>query len=149
MADNQNKNIARRMWEVFGSGDLAQLDEFVAPDAAFHDAQDPFGDQRGAEHMKSLMQMYRGAFSNMQFKIKLQVAEDDCVCTLLEASGDNTGELMGNPATGRHTAILLTSTARIADDKIVESWSTWDTLGMLQQLGLIPAGAQRTPASPV
>lgn len=145
MAEDQNKDIARRMWEIFVSGDLDQLDEFVAPDAAFHDAQDPFGNLRGPEHMRQLIQMYRGAFDNMNFKIKLQVAEGDCVCTLLEASGDNTGELMGNPATGRHTAILLTSTTRIADGKIAESWATWDTLGMLQQLGLTQ-GAQQAHA---
>lgn len=62
--------------------------------------------------------------------------------TLLEAQGDNTGELMGRPATGRHSRIQITQTDRIVDGKIEESWVTWDTLGMLQQLGLVPTGPQ-------
>lgn len=147
MADDQNKAISRRVWEVFASGDLGELDDLVAPGAAFHDTQDPFGDQRGPEHMRSLMGMYRKSFSNMRFDIKMQLAEGDYVCTMIEAQGDNTGEIMGQPATGKHSRINLTDVDRIEDGKIAESWVTWDTLGMLQQLGLIPAGAEhKTPA---
>src|SRR5690242_5992935 len=143
MADDQNKAISRRIWEVFASGDLSELDDLVAPAAAFHDTQDPFGDQRGPEHMRSLMGMYRKSFSNMRFDVKMQLAEGDYVCTMIEAQGDNTGEIMGRPATGKHSRINLTDVDRIEDGKIAESWVTWDTLGMLQQLGLIPAGAQQ------
>ncbi|OBG86250.1 hypothetical protein A5699_22115 [Mycobacterium sp. E802] len=148
MTDDQNKAISRRIWEVFASGDLSELDDLVAPGAAFHDTQDPFGDQRGPEHMRSLMQMYRKSFTNMKFDVKMQLAEGDHVCTMIEAQGDNTGEIMGRPATGKHSRIHLTDIDRIEDGKIAESWVTWDTLGMLQQLGLIPAGAQQetTPA---
>ncbi|MHC9296625.1 ester cyclase [Mycobacterium sp. LTG2003] len=144
MAEDQNKAVARRVWEAFASGDLDAFDEIIAPGAAFHDTQDPFGNQRGPEHMKNLIQMYRNAFSNMRFDVKLQVAEGDYVCTLLEAQGDNTGELMGQPATGRHSRIQITDTDRIVDGKIEETWVTWDTLGMLQQLGLIPTASQTT-----
>lgn len=138
MAEDQNKATSRRIWEEFASGDLSSLDDFVAANAAYHDTQDPFGDLRGPEHMRRLMEMYRKAFTNMRFDIKNQVAEGDYVCTLLEAQGDNTGEIMGQPATGRHCRVMITNTDRHADGKIVESWSTWDTLGMLQQLGLVP-----------
>ncbi|CRZ18539.1 ester cyclase [Mycolicibacterium neworleansense] len=144
MADDQNKAISRRIWEIFASGDLGELDNLVAPGAAFHDTQDPFGDQRGPEHMRSLMGMYRKSFTNMRFDIKAQLAEGDFVCTMIEAQGDNTGEIMGQPATGKHSRINLIDIDRIEDGKVAESWVTWDTLGMLQQLGLIPAGAQQT-----
>ncbi|MDV3128959.1 ester cyclase [Mycobacterium sp. 21AC1] len=146
MAEDQNKATARRIWEIFTSGELDELDELVAPSAAFHDTQDPFGDQRGPEHMKSLMKMYRTSFSNIRFDVKMQIAEGDYVCTIIEAQGDNTGEIMGQPATGKHSRIQLTDTDRIEDGKIAESWVNWDTLGMLQQLGLIPTGAERAPA---
>jgi predicted ester cyclase len=143
MAEDQNKETSRRVWEVFAAGDLDQLDDLIAPAAAYHDTQDPFGDQRGPQHMRSLMDMYRKSFSNIRFDIKQQVAEGDLVCTLLEAQGDQTGELMGRPATGRHARIMITDTDRIEDGKIAETWVTWDTLGMLQQLGLAPAAAQQ------
>jgi predicted ester cyclase len=142
MADDQNKALSRRIWEIFQSGNLDELDDVLASDAAYHGPQDPFGDLRGPEHIKRLFQMYRSAFSNLRFDMKLQVAEGEYVCSLLQANGDNTGELMGQPATGKHSAVLVTEVDRIADGKIVESWSCWDTLSMLQQLGLAAAGAQ-------
>ncbi|ART68409.1 hypothetical protein BTO20_07295 [Mycobacterium dioxanotrophicus] len=147
MAEDQNKAVSRRIWEVFASGDLAELDDLVADGAAYHDTQDPFGDQRGPEHMRSLMGMYRQSFSNIRFDIRNQVAEGDFVCTMLEAQGDDTGGLMGQAPTGRHARIMLTVTDRMADGKIAESWATWDTLGMLQQLGLVPTAAQQPTAS--
>jgi predicted ester cyclase len=147
MAEDQNKAVSGRIWEVFASGDLAELDDLIADGAAYHDTQDPFGDQRGPEHMRSLMGMYRQSFSNIRFDIKQQVAEGDYVCTLLEAQGDQTGELMGQPATGRHARIMITDTDRIEDGKIAETWVTWDTLGMLQQLGLVSAGAEQPATS--
>jgi len=60
---------------------------------------------------------------------------------VLQANGDNTGEIMGQPATGNQSA-LVTQVDRVAEGKIAESWSGWDTLSMLQQLGLA------APASP-
>jgi hypothetical protein len=32
--------------------------------------------------------------------------------------------------------------SRFAGGKVVEEWSTWDTLGLLVQLGVIPAPAR-------
>ncbi|MCP2624681.1 ester cyclase [Mycolicibacterium smegmatis] len=52
---------------------------------------------------------------------------------------------MGRPATGRHARVMITIPDRHADGKIAESWAIWDTLGMLQQLGLVSSssGAQQ------
>lgn len=55
-------------------------------------------------------------------------------------------EIMGQPATGKHSAVLVTQVDRVADGKIAESWSCWDTLSMLQQLGLA-APAPPQPAT--
>ena len=146
MAEDQNKAASRKVWEIFASGNLDDLDNYIAEGAAYHDTQDPFGDQRGPGHMRSLMHMYRTSFSNMRFDVKNQVAEGDYVVTLIEAQGDDTGGLMGQPATGRHARIMLTATNRFENGKIAETWSTWDTLGMLQQLGLIPTRAEQPTA---
>ncbi len=64
--------------------------------------------------------------------------EGDYKCTMIEAQGDNTGEMLGRPATGKHSRINLTDIVRIEDGKVAEAGVTWDTMGMLQQLGLIP-----------
>ncbi|UAK57004.1 ester cyclase [Mycolicibacterium smegmatis] len=68
-----------------------------------------------------------------------------CLSPLVRRSVDNAGEIMGRPATGRHARVMITIPDRHADGKIAESWAIWDTLGMLQQLGLVPSssGAQQ------
>ncbi len=51
---------------------------------------------------------------------------------------------MGIPPTGRQATVGGINIARFAGGKIVEEWSHWDQLGLLQQLGVIPAPAQPT-----
>ena len=49
---------------------------------------------------------------------------------------------MGLPPTGRRVEIGLIDIVRVADGRVVEHWNAVDTLGMLQQLGAIPAPGQ-------
>ena len=48
---------------------------------------------------------------------------------------------MGIPATGKPIAVEALSVFRIADGKIAEEWTVWDALGLLQQIGAVPAPA--------
>jgi predicted ester cyclase len=70
-------------------------------------------------------------------------AGDDLVITRWSGSGTHTGELMGIPPTRKKVAVDGIWILRIAGGKIVESWNSWDTLGLLQQLGVVPAMAQK------
>ncbi len=47
--------------------------------------------------------------------------------------------MKGTAATGNRVTITGTQTDYISGGKIVESWSNWDTLGMLHQIGAVPA----------
>ena len=53
----------------------------------------------------------------------------DRVTVRWTGSGTRVGEMKGIPPTGR--------TVRV-DGKIAETWEVWDTLGFLQQLGVVP-----------
>jgi len=48
------------------------------------------------------------------------------------------------PATGKNTSVTGVMTSKIKDGKVIEAWSLFDSLGLLQQLGVVPA-AQTTP----
>ncbi len=42
------------------------------------------------------------------------------------------------PATGRQVEVTGTVTYRLAGGKVVEYWGNFDTLGLMQQLGVLP-----------
>jgi predicted ester cyclase len=46
---------------------------------------------------------------------------------------------MGIPPTGKHLTVTATEIFRLVDDKIAEQWVEADYLGLMQQLGVIPA----------
>ncbi len=58
-------------------------------------------------------------------------------CTGRRVQGTHLGSLMGIPATGKRGTLTGIDIYRIADGQIAEEWSNWDTLGLLQRMGLI------------
>ena len=138
---DQNKAIARRALDLFTSGDLDEMDELVSEDAVDHDAQNPNAGIHGPEGAKRTAAIYRGAFPDLQITVEDQLAEGDKVVTRWTAVGTQDGDLAGLPASGRSTTVTGITIDRIAGGKIVESWGNWDTLGMMQQLGAVPAAA--------
>jgi len=56
------------------------------------------------------------------------------------------GDFLGFPATGKKATITGTSIQRISNGKIVEGWDNWDQLGLLVQIGAVPAAHFVKPA---
>jgi predicted ester cyclase len=48
------------------------------------------------------------------------------------------GDLNGVPATGNSIRVVAITIHQVADGKIAETWEVWDTLGLLQQIGVVP-----------
>jgi steroid delta-isomerase-like uncharacterized protein len=138
----ENKALSRRVLEeAFSQGNFDVLDEVVAEDAQDHDTQNPFRDERGPAAAKKSISIYREAFPDLTFTVEDQIAEGDKVVSRWIAVGTNDGEMMGVPATGKQTTVTGIAIDRIQDGRIVETWVNWDTLGMMQQLGLVPEQA--------
>jgi steroid delta-isomerase-like uncharacterized protein len=135
MGNEQNEAIAKRGFEAFNTGDMSIVDEITAEDAVGHDPALP-EDTRGPEGTKQVIQTYREAFSDLEFKIEDCFSDGDLVCIRWSSSGTNDGELMGMPATGKHVTNGGISIDKIQDGKIVESWIQWDNAGLMQQLGI-------------
>jgi predicted ester cyclase len=66
------------------------------------------------------------------------VAEGDKVVTRGTFSGTHKGEFMGINPTGKRISVGVIEILRIADGKMVEHWNLVDSLGMMQQLGVVP-----------
>lgn len=142
MSVEENKALIRR-WieEFFNQGKLDYAEEIFAPDFVQHDPATP-GEFRGPAGARQFATVYRSAFPDVQLTIEDMVAEGDTVVTRWTASGTQQGDLPGIPATGRKATVTGIQIDRIANGKVVEDWLVWDTLGMLQQLGVVPAPGQ-------
>jgi steroid delta-isomerase-like uncharacterized protein len=138
----ENKTIARRaLEEIWGGGSLDVVDELFADDYVV-DTGGGMEPLRGPEGVKQFVGAFRGAFPDQSITIEQQIAEGDVVVTRWTATGTHQGELMGIPATGRETTTSGITIHRIRDGKIAEAETIWDQLGLLQQLGVVPAMAQ-------
>jgi len=140
----QNKAVARAVFDVFNGADPSSLYDVVAADLVDHDPYNPFRDE-GREGLKKVIAMYRSAFPDLHFDIEDQIAEGDRVVTRWVGRGTHEGDLMGAPATGKTSEVGGVGIDRIENGQVVEAWGYWDALGMFQQLGLAgqPAAAAR------
>ena len=79
------------------------------------------------------------ACPDVHFTVEDQVAEGDKVATRLTTTGTYQGEFAGIPATGKPVSVTAMNIHRVSGDQIQEAWFNWDALGMMQQLGVVPA----------
>lgn len=146
--ESQNEAIVRRVVEeVWNAGNLGVLDELYAADYVDHAAEP--GQAQGVAGVEQSVTMFRTAFPDMGLTINDLVAEGDTVVTRFTASGTHQAEFAGIPPTGNTVEVSGIIISRIADGKIVEEWENFDEVGLLTQLGAMPAGgeAEAEPAA--
>jgi predicted ester cyclase len=139
MSAEENKAVVRReIEELFNhTGNLDATEEFFAPNYVGHEPTS--GDIRGIEGAKQFAATYRQAFPDLQLTVEDQVAEGDKIVTRFSARGTHQGETEDfGPPTGNRMEITGIAIARFAEGKIVEDWTNFDALGLMQQLGLVP-----------
>jgi steroid delta-isomerase-like uncharacterized protein len=140
MGADQNKKIARRLLEEPWTGNFNVIDECIAPNYVGYDPSNP-EPLRGPEGVKEFVQQYRSAFSDARITVDDQFAEGDKVATRWTGRGTHDGDLMGISPTRKQATVSGITISRFQNGKVVEEWTNWDTFGMLQQLGAVPAMA--------
>ncbi len=137
MLVEENKALIRRFTEEFRNrGNLAVADELLAPDYVLHAGLGP--DIRGPEGCKQDIIAVRSAFPDFHVTIDEMVAEGDKVAYRWTMRGTHRGEFTGITPTGKQVTGWGMSIDRIVGGRIVETWNRYDTLGFMQQLGVIP-----------
>ncbi len=138
MSIEENKALIRLFYEeVFNKKNLAAVDDFFAPDHVDHTL--PAGLPVGPEGTKQAIAMTLSGFPDLRVTIEDMIAEGDKVVIRFTTHGTQQGALGGIPPTGKQVAVPTIEITRIAGGKIAEDWGLDDRLGMLQQLGLVPA----------
>jgi steroid delta-isomerase-like uncharacterized protein len=136
----EREALARRFFEdVFSDGRLELIDDITSDDYQAHDPQDRFGDLRGPAASRAVVKMYRDAFPDLRFTIEDVVEQRDRVVIRWTARGTHQGDLQGLAPTGRSATVTGITIWRMAGGRVVEAWTNWDTLGLMQQIGAAPA----------
>ena len=129
--------VRRFLDEVITQGNAAVMDEVMSQDLAWHGGS--FGEIRGLDSFKGFIGQFLEAFPDLRADVEDVISAGDKVVTRLTVRGTQTGELMGHPASGAEATWTDVNIYRVADGKIAEEWFCGDYLGMMQQIGAIPA----------
>ena len=140
MSTEDNKKLSKRLMECWSQGNVALLDELLAPDFILHDPGSPLpaGGIRSREDYKQYLSSFVAAWQG-QFTIEDTIAEGEKVVIRWTYRGTHKGEWRGVSPTSNAVTFTDTATYRIIDGNAVEGWQNVDNLGVLRQLGLIPA----------
>jgi predicted ester cyclase len=135
------KDIVKRLFEEPWKGNFEVFDEFVSPDYIGHDPAEP-EPIRGPAGARANIEKYLAGFPGGAITVDEQIAEGDTVATRWTGRGTHGGEVAGIAPTGKDVTVTGVTISRIIDGKVVVDWTSWDTLGMLVQLGAIQEPAR-------
>ena len=142
MSADDNITIIRRFVdELWNERNLSVADEIFASECLTHQLRS--GDEissapRDPETLKKHVSEWLAAFPDLHFTLEQTVAGDDRVASQISMTGTHTGDWMGIPPTGKHVSVRMMTIHRIVAGKIVEDWVLVDSLGLFQQLALVP-----------
>jgi len=136
MSVEQNKALVRRWFaEMINVNNEGIAEELIDSNYVNHFIPG----QTGPEVEKQIMTLFFSAFPDLQGTVEDMFAEGDRVAVRLIWRGTNTGSFNGMPPTNKYVAFGTTNIFRVHNGKIAENWPQVDMMGLMQQLGAIPA----------
>ena len=146
MATNLNQELVKRFFdEVCNQQHLQTANELFSAGHVYHDPQ--ITAAPGPDGMKHVVQTYQNAFPDAHWHVVETIIAGDDIITRWKGTGTHKNELSGISPTDKKASVDGIWIHRIKNGKIAESWNVWDTLGLLQQLGVVPAMQPETEAS--
>jgi steroid delta-isomerase-like uncharacterized protein len=137
MSDSNKDVIKAFLEDVINQGRLERANDLVKEDFV---ELDPLpGQVQGREGLKAVIHALRSAFPDMHWVVNEMVAEGQKVVTRFVWTGTHRGVFLGIPATGRSVAVKGVVIDLLEDGRMSESRILMDTIGLMQQLGVIPS----------
>jgi steroid delta-isomerase-like uncharacterized protein len=137
-----NKAIVRRLYdEAWNKRKLEVLSQIISPSHALQ-APTLSGSSIGPEAYKGQISLFLAAFPDLRFIVEETIVEKDKVVARWTFSGTHKGKFMGVPATNKKVSVDGITIHYFAGGKIMDSFTNWDALGMMHQLGALPAVTQ-------
>jgi steroid delta-isomerase-like uncharacterized protein len=133
----ENKALVQRWFdEVWSNGRAAAIDEMLAANAVVHGLGP---EMVGPAQFKAFHAAYRDAFPDVTIRVEHMVAEGNFVAARWSGTGTHRGNGLGFAATNKPVRFSGMLFVRVENGRLAEGWNNFDQLGMLQQLGVVPA----------
>jgi predicted ester cyclase len=132
-----NKATVRRMLERLSAGDVAGFTENLTPDYRRHCQSMPpeLQEIHGKEMMHGWLASNLVTFPDFHEAVEMLVGEGDFVAWRSRGTGTQSGPLGPFPATNKRMDLVIVGMHRFEGDKVAETWTSWDNLAVLTQLG--------------
>ena len=134
---DRNKSTVRRMLDRLSDGDVAGFTEHLVPDYRRHCQSMPpeLQEIHGKEMMHAWLESNLICFPDFHEEIEMLVGDGDVVAWRSRGTGTQTGPLGPFPPTGKRMDVVIIGMHRFAGSLVAETWTTWDNLAVLTQLG--------------
>ena len=114
---------------------MAIIGKKYATDLVFHMGTGM--DVRGLKSFKKIYSVTHDAFPDNHTTFDDMVVEGDKAVVRYTTTGTHKGTFMGVPPTNKKVTFSTIEIDRFADGKVVEAWERYDTLSIMQQLGVV------------
>lgn len=137
MAADSKEIVQRFLDEAYNLGNLTISDELLHEDCIFY-TPDPIP---GIAGWKAFAGAFLTAFPDLQIDIDDLMVQGEKVAARWTARGTHQGPLRGIPASGNEVSWVGIAIYELSGGKIKVVWGLNDALGIMQQIGAIPAKA--------
>ncbi|MDQ3854726.1 MAG: ester cyclase [Thermoproteota archaeon] len=142
----QNKQLVRQFFEALDRQDIEMMDQLVSSTSySLHFSGMPPMDWN--TNKEQFLAPFTKAFPDLRRNIVDMVAEGDKVAVSINVTGTYKGEFQGIPATGKQVSFTAMDILTTINGKITEEWATADMMGLMQQIGAIPARSASSNSS--
>src|SRR5215475_3226032 len=137
MATSANKELVRKFYdEVWNERKVQAVEKYLSPSHALTDPN-AMDSKTGPEAYQAVVTRFLRAFSGLKFEVQDMVCEKDKLVAFWMISGTHTGEYNGVAPTNKKVTVEGISIHQIANGKIMDTSSVWDTLGLLKKIGAV------------
>ena len=130
-----NRAIMQHLFNELANQDLASIMELYSGCLCHLRLA---GDVKG-ETLKQFFASIITAFPDAKRSVEDQFTDDIRVVTRWKITATHhQGDFLGIAPTGKRVTVTGISIHRISSGEIVEEWEEWDSLSLMQQLGVVP-----------
>jgi steroid delta-isomerase-like uncharacterized protein len=136
MSALQHQVFIQRFTALFNEPNLSIADEILAPGFKSHVPLAPEVDREG---WKAYVQNFLTGFPDLNMDVHESIVTPDRVVLRVTYRGTHTGVFQGVPASGKPIAMPAIGFFHIENGMGMENWAAFDVLGLMMQIGAIPA----------